>query len=1346
VGGVGDLSEQKKTWLIDRPASRLVVAAILAAACCICVLASVATAQPLSARPSATTPYLACPAPAPRHAACQSVIVPPGAKLASPSASTVSPASGGIEGSGLTPSELQSAYKLPSGSAGTGQTVAIIDAWGDPTAESDLATYRSSYGLPACTEANGCFSKVNETGGKSYPPLAKEKEDGDWELETSLDLDMASATCPDCHILLVEAQTSGFGEMSASVNEAVALGATEVSNSWGSGEFSGENEFEAAFHHPGIPITASSGDAGYDNSHSGGSEPNYPASSPGVIAVGGTSLTVAENSRGWSETTWPDSGSGCSLYEPKPWFQTDSGCSMRTTNDVAAVAEGLSVYDTTHAEGTEKLPVWLTVGGTSASTPIIAGVEALSSSAARSSGAAAFYASPSSLFDVTSGSDGSCGGSYLCSAGTGYDGPTGIGTPDGAFPSVSLAPTVTSITPSSGRSTGGTMVTIKGTRFASPATVTIGSEAAEVDVVSAGEIKAKTAATAIGSDEVVVADANGTSSHGSTYTYVTPPPTVTSIEPDSGPAGGGTEVTVTGSGFKAGATVHFGAKSAANVKLSSESELTATAPAGSGTVNVTVSSSTGTSEEGSADRFSYIPPGQTNGINLSGYCETLGYEGVTLAREAVTGPDYAYENWACVKSGGGLVLIAAAGPAPSMDNACSVENPGVAVYAYATEEDDAFTWGCYLVLPTVTSIEPSTGPAAGGTQVKIKGSGFLAGSTVKIGSSATSVEVVSETEIKAKTAATAAGPEEVSVSDVNGTSSLGPTYTYLPPAPVYSTTFTAPTTIEGSLREPDAAAVDASGNVFIADSGHERVLEFNSKREYVRQFGSAGTGSGQFEAIAGIAANSSGDVYVSGSDRVQEFSPTGTFIRKFGSPGSGNGQFAGPSGIAIDSSGNVWVLDSFNYRVQEFSASGEFLSKFGSQGTGSGQLGWAFGLAFSGGNLYVSEFANSHVQEFSTAGSFIAAFGSSGSGNGQFHGPWGIATGPTGNLYVADTANNRVEEFNSSGTFIATFGTAGSGAGQFSGPRGVAVGTGSVVYVADTANNRIEEWAAAKGAGEPPTFAQSFAPANIEGSLKEPDATAVDTSGNVFIADSGHERVLEFNSKREYVRQFGSAGTGAGQFEGIAGIAANSSGDVYVSGSDRVQEFSPTGAFIRKFGSPGSGNGQFAGPSGIAIDSSGNAWVLDSFNYRVEEFSPTGEYLGKFGSQGTGSGQLGWAYGLAFSGGNLYVSEFANNRVQKFSTAGSFIAAFGSSGSGNGQFHGPWAIASDPATGNVYVADAANNRIEEFNSAGTFIATFGAAGSGAGQFSGPRGVAVGPGSVVYVVDTGNQRLEEWVQP
>ena len=317
---------------------------------------------------------------------------------------------------GLNPSDLQSAYKLPSASAGSGQTVAIVDAYNDPNAESDLAVYRSRFGLPACTTANGCFKKVNQSGGTSYP-----RADTGWAEEISLDLDMVSAICPKCHILLVEATSPTFANLGTAVNTAVRLGANTVSNSYGGSESSGETSYASYYNHPGHIITASSGDNGY------GVE--VPAAYNTVVAVGGTSLSRSSNSRGWSETAWNGAGSGCSAYISKPSWQKDSGCSRRTVADVSAIADpntGVSVYDTYGNVGG-----WLVFGGTSVSSPIIASVYALAGNASSVNAASSLYSHTGNLFDVTSGSNGSCGGSYLCTARSGYDGPTGLGTPNG---------------------------------------------------------------------------------------------------------------------------------------------------------------------------------------------------------------------------------------------------------------------------------------------------------------------------------------------------------------------------------------------------------------------------------------------------------------------------------------------------------------------------------------------------------------------------------------------------------------------------------------------------------------------------------------------------------------------------------------------------------------------------------------------------------------------------------------------------------------------------------------------------------------------------------------------------
>ncbi|WP_075017557.1 carboxypeptidase regulatory-like domain-containing protein [Actinacidiphila rubida] len=330
---------------------------------------------------------------------------------------------------GFGPGDLQGAYALPA-DGGAGQTVAIVDAYDDPNAEADLAVYRQQFGLPACTTASGCFSKVSQRGGTDYPT-----PDPDWSGEISLDVDMVSAVAPNAHILLVEADSANFEDLGAAVDEAVALGAKYVSNSYGTGYSStpgsGEDPSELTamdpyYNHPGVAVVASSGDSDYGVS--------YPAASQYVTSVGGTALTRdSGTSRGWSESVWNNAyggpGSGCSLYEPKPAFQTDTACAKRTLTDVSAVADpvtGVSVYQTYGGGG------WSVYGGTSASSPIIAGVYASAGTPAAGTYPNAYpYAQRGALNDVTTGDNGTCTPAALCTAGPGYDGPTGLGTPNG---------------------------------------------------------------------------------------------------------------------------------------------------------------------------------------------------------------------------------------------------------------------------------------------------------------------------------------------------------------------------------------------------------------------------------------------------------------------------------------------------------------------------------------------------------------------------------------------------------------------------------------------------------------------------------------------------------------------------------------------------------------------------------------------------------------------------------------------------------------------------------------------------------------------------------------------------
>jgi len=325
----------------------------------------------------------------------------------------------GVKVQGYSPADLHLAYNIPN-TGGAGQTVGIVDAFDDPDAAYDLNAYRKNFKLPLCTTRNGCFRKLNQLGEASNYPTADEG----WAAEISLDLDMVSAICPACKIVLVEANDNSFADLGASVDMAVKKGADIVSNSYDGSEIGSKNK---DYSHPGHLILAAAGDSGY------AAGPQQPCSYQTVVCVGGTSLAKGGGSRGWTETVWSGTGSGCSALVAKPTWQHDKGCSNRTETDVSAVADpetGVAIYDS------YRLCCWFVYGGTSVATPVIASLYALAGNAASQDAAKNIWDGKGhDLFDITSGSNGSCSPDYLCTAGPGYDGPTGWGAPNalGAF-------------------------------------------------------------------------------------------------------------------------------------------------------------------------------------------------------------------------------------------------------------------------------------------------------------------------------------------------------------------------------------------------------------------------------------------------------------------------------------------------------------------------------------------------------------------------------------------------------------------------------------------------------------------------------------------------------------------------------------------------------------------------------------------------------------------------------------------------------------------------------------------------------------------------------------------------
>jgi subtilase family serine protease len=380
------------------------------------VLGGALSATPAVAANAHASSRAVCPAPAFGSARCHAV--------------AVTDANGNVTAavlpSGFGPAQFHGAYSLPT-TAPSKQTIAIVDAYNDPTAKADLDTFNSTFGLPFFPNCGGaittaCFQKVNQAGNASPLP----RKNAGWALEISLDVQVAHEICQNCKILLVEAKTASFANLSTAVNTAASLGATVISNSYG-GSDTGPR---AAYNHPGIAITASSGDAGY------GVE--SPASFNTVVAVGGTTLTIAAGNTYGSERVWSGAGSGCSSLNTARGFQTSTagwaatGCGTRRgVADVAADADpstGAAVYDSTAYQGRKG---WFTVGGTSLSAPLIAAVYALAGNAGSANYPASLpYAHTSSLHDVTTGSNGTCG-TTMCRGAAGYDGPTGVGTPNG---------------------------------------------------------------------------------------------------------------------------------------------------------------------------------------------------------------------------------------------------------------------------------------------------------------------------------------------------------------------------------------------------------------------------------------------------------------------------------------------------------------------------------------------------------------------------------------------------------------------------------------------------------------------------------------------------------------------------------------------------------------------------------------------------------------------------------------------------------------------------------------------------------------------------------------------------
>jgi streptogramin lyase len=526
---------------------------------------------------------------------------------------------------------------------------------------------------------------------------------------------------------------------------------------------------------------------------------------------------------------------------------------------------------------------------------------------------------------------------------------------------------------------------------------------------------------------------------------------------------------------------------------------------------------------------------------------------------------------------------------------------------------------------------------------------------------------------------------------------------------------------------------------------------------------------------------SSGEATTYGKDATFTTAAFTTFFSSaFGSFGTGNGQFDEPTGIAVNTtSDTVAVSDEKNNRVEEFNGAGEFVRAIGSEGTGNGQFKEPRGVAIGlHGAVLVTDTGNDRVEEFTEKGEYAHQFGTLGTGNGQFKEPKGIAVSLGGNIWVADSGNNRVEEFNSKREYVRQF-SAGTN------PVGVAVDAKGDVW-----SDNEDETGAIEEHNEKGELLQTFATRGEgEGEVLYPKRLAIDSSGDVWVADAGNNRIEVFNEKGEYVTKFGGAGSGGEQMKYPTGVALDSNNNVWVADDEnnRVDRWRTSGVqpptFAGAFGSFGAGNGQFDEPSDVAVSAiNGTLAVSDEKNDRVEEFNEEGEYLRAFGSEGTEKGRFKEPRGVAIGPNDaVFVADTGNDRIEEFTEKGGYENQFGSEGTEKGKFKAPRGVAVD-SSGDIWIADSGNNRIQEFNSKREYVRQFSAGtnpvgvavdakgyvwsdnedeagaieehnekgellqrfatrGEGYGQVKEPKGLAVDSAGDVWVADGGNSRIE-----
>ncbi len=561
-----------------------------------------------------------------------------------------------------------------------------------------------------------------------------------------------------------------------------------------------------------------------------------------------------------------------------------------------------------------------------------------------------------------------------------------------------------------------------------------------------------------------------------------------------------------------------------------------------------------------------------------------------------------------------------------------------------------------------------------------------------------------------------------------------------------------------NFGEPGGITVDRQGAVYVTNGWHDRIQKLDASGTLLRQWGTHGRGDAQFDWPMATAVGPDGSFYVadSGNGRIQKFAANGRFVSTWGSTGSGIGQFDWPRGIAAAPDGTVYVSDTYNHRIQKFDASGNFLGAWGVTYEFVGSARTEEIAVDLNGYVYVT--ADYGIAKYDADGNRVRWMGS-----GLFLSDLtSVAVDANGFVHAAEWNGDTIHRFDPDGNYLGQQGVAGTGEGELSGIYSLAASPGGRLFTADTwyrvqqftlDMTHVETWSTYGNA--PGRFGYA-----------SPQDVSVASWGDVYAVDTGNSRIEVFSSEGELIGEWEGNGPDHPQFGRPESLHVTSYGQVYVAdtGGNRIQFFWPDGRFIFAWGSTGAGDGQFSGPTGVVRAPNGTIYVVDSRNHRVQQFDFYGGFIRKWGSLGSGNGQFSYPQRIAVDAdGNVYVTDGGNHRVQKFTEDGAFLASWGTLGTGEGQFETPCGIAVHP-DGTIYVVDssvsrnrhfeARNNRIQQFDADGNFLKSWGGAvgdagawdsrgtaGDASGLFSRPRGIAITGEGIVYVADSGNQRVQ-----